>query len=85
MRLFGELMAIVNHERPFDLLNRAIGQQVLIRLKNGTDIRGKVQSFDVHMNIVLENAEEMDDGGNTKIKLNTILLRGGNILFISPA
>ncbi len=78
-------MAMVNHERPFDLLNKSIGQQVLIRLKNGTDIRGKVQSFDVHMNIVLENAEEMDDGGSAKVRLNTILLRGGNILFISPA
>ncbi len=75
----------MNHERPFDLLNKAIGQQVLIRLKNGDDIRGKVQSFDVHMNIVLEGAEELDEGGGTKTKLGVILLRGGNILFISPA
>lgn len=73
-----------NHERPFDLLNKAIGQQVLIRLKNGTDIRGRVQSFDVHMNIVLENAEELEEG-NLKAKLGVILLRGGNILFVSPA
>ena len=70
-------------ERPFDLLNKAIGQQVLIRLKNGTDIRGKVTAFDIHMNIVLDNAEELD-GGNLKAKLGTILLRGGNILFVSP-
>ncbi len=71
-------------ERPFDLLNKAIGQQVMIRLKNGTDIRGKVTSFDAHMNIVLDSAEEVEDG-NLKTKLGTILLRGGNILFISPA
>ncbi|MDE1825081.1 MAG: small nuclear ribonucleoprotein [Candidatus Micrarchaeota archaeon] len=70
-------------ERPFDLLNKAIGQQVLIRLKNGTDIRGKVTAFDIHMNIVLDNAEELE-GGNLKAKLGTILLRGGNILFVSP-
>ena len=74
-----------NHERPFDLLNKAIGQQVLIRLKNGDDIRGRVQSFDVHMNIVLENSEELEEGGGVKAKLGTILLRGGNILFVSPA
>ncbi|MDE1827752.1 MAG: small nuclear ribonucleoprotein [Candidatus Micrarchaeota archaeon] len=71
-------------ERPFDLLNKAIGQQVLIRLKNGTDMRGKVTAFDIHMNIVLDNAEEIEDG-NLKTKLGTILLRGGNILFVSPA
>jgi small nuclear ribonucleoprotein len=70
-------------ERPFDLLNKAIGQQILVRLKNNTEIRGRVTSFDVHMNIVLENAEELEDG-NLKAKLGTILLRGGNILFISP-
>ncbi|MDE1851434.1 MAG: hypothetical protein KGH69_01960 [Candidatus Micrarchaeota archaeon] len=74
----------LTNERPFDLLNKAIGQQVLIRLKNGTDIRGKVVSFDAHMNIVIDTAEELDDG-NLKAKLGTILLRGGNILFISPA
>lgn len=74
----------MTQERPFDLLNKAIGQQVMIRLKNGTDIRGKVVSFDAHMNIVIENAEELDDG-NLKAKIGTILLRGGNILFISPA
>lgn len=77
----GELMT---NERPFDLLNKAIGQQVMIRLKNGTDIRGKVVSFDAHMNIVIESAEELDEG-NLKAKIGTILLRGGNILFISPA
>ncbi|MEM0086672.1 MAG: LSm family protein [Candidatus Micrarchaeaceae archaeon] len=70
-------------ERPFDLLNKSIGQQVLIRLKNNQEIRGKVLSFDVHMNIVLEDAEELE-GGNLKAKLGVILLRGGNILFISP-
>ncbi len=74
----------MTQERPFDLLNKAIGQQVLIRLKNGTDIRGKVTSFDAHMNIVLDSAEELDDG-DLRTKLGTILLRGGNILFISPA
>ena len=71
-------------ERPFDLLNKSISKQVLIRLKNNSEIRGKVTSFDVHMNIVLDGAEEVEDGGSIKSKLGTILLRGGNILFISP-
>lgn len=73
----------MQQERPFDLLNKSIGQQVLIRLKNGTDIRGKVSSFDAHMNMVIESAEEVEEG-STKSKLGTILLRGGNILFVSP-
>ena len=71
-------------ERPFDLLNKAIGGQVLIRLKNGTDIRGKMTAFDIHMNVVLDSAEELGDGV-VKTKVGTILLRGGNILWVSPA
>ena len=56
----------------------------MIKLKNGDDIRGKVVSFDMHMNIVLDNAEQLEEG-NLKAKIGTMLLRGGNILFISPA
>jgi small nuclear ribonucleoprotein len=70
-------------ERPFDLLNKALNKQVLIRLKNGTNIRGRITSFDAHMNTVIEDAEELEDGA-LKTKLGTILLRGGNVLFVSP-
>lgn len=72
-------------ERPFDLLNKSIGQQVLVRLKNNAGIRGKIVAFDAHMNLVMEDSEELNDGGELKVKLGTILLRGGNILFVSPA
>jgi small nuclear ribonucleoprotein len=71
------------NERPFDLLNKVLGQQVLIRLKSNMNIRGRIVSFDAHMNVVIENAEELEDG-ELKIKLGTILLRGGNIIFVSP-
>lgn len=71
-------------ERPFDLLNKALGQQVLVRLKSNIYIRGKIVAFDAHMNLVMEDSEELD-GGETKAKLGAILLRGGNILYVSPA
>lgn len=73
----------MQQERPFDLLNKAIGQQVLVRLKGNTSIRGKIMSFDAHMNVVIEGAEELDSG-ELKAKLGTILLRGGNIIYVSP-
>ena len=73
----------MQQERPFDLLNKSIGKQVLVQLKRSTSIRGKITSFDAHMNIVMEDAEELSNG-ELKAKLGTILLRGGNIIFISP-
>lgn len=80
--IFGEAMTT---DRPFDLLNKAIGKRVLIRIKpHDRNIRGLLTSFDAHMNLVLEDAEELDENGELKVKLGEILLRGGNILFVSP-
>ncbi len=70
-------------ERPFDILRKATGNQVLVRLKGGLSIRGTLSSFDAHMNVVIDNAEELNDG-ELKAKLGTILLRGGNIIYVSP-
>jgi len=69
--------------RPFDMLNDAIGKEVLIILKGSVQIRGTLKAFDVHMNIVLENASQLVDG-ETKTKFGKVMLRGDNVLLISP-
>jgi small nuclear ribonucleoprotein len=71
-------------KRPFDVLNNALGNNVLIRMKSNFEIRGTLSSFDVHMNLVLENAEELHDG-ESKRKLGTALVRGDTIIYVSPA
>ena len=71
-------------KRPFDILNNALNGHVLIRLKGDVEVRGTLASFDVHMNVVVENAEELK-GGELKRKLGTVLLRGDTIVFVSPA
>lgn len=69
--------------RPFDVLNKGIGKEVLVILKGDTSIRGTLQAFDVHMNIVLTNAEQLEKG-ELKTKFGELMIRGDNILFISP-
>ncbi len=69
--------------RPFDSLNSAIGSVVILRLKDGQEVRGTLKAFDVHMNLVLDEAEEVTDK-NTK-RFGTVIVRGDNIIFISPA
>ena len=69
--------------RPLDLLNSAKGKVVLVELKNGHAITGKLIAFDVHINITLESAEEKRDG-ETLRKLGNVFIRGDTIVMISP-
>ncbi len=69
-------------ERPIDDLNNAKGKRVLIKLKRGPEISGILQAMDLHLNMWLENAEQISE--EQKTKLGTILIRGDNILYVSP-
>lgn len=71
-------------ERPLDLLNASKGKEVLIQLKGEKQYVGTLLAFDIHINIVLDNAKEMDDG-NVKKSIGLTFLRGDTIIFISPA
>lgn len=70
--------------RPFDFLNNSIGKDIYVELKEGVEIRGKLVAFDAHMNAVLEDAEELRAGKLVK-KIGKVILRGDNIIFISPS
>ena len=70
--------------RPLDTLNKARDKKVIIELKNGKQIRGTLKAFDIHINIVLDNAKEMDNG-EVKKNIGLTFLRGDTIIFISPA
>ena len=67
----------------FKVLSESIGKVVLIKLKGGKVIRGSLQGFDQHMNLLLENSEELMESGETN-SLGTIVVRGDNVILISP-
>ena len=66
------------------LLDRSLGNQVLVRLRNGRLVRGTLVGFDKHMNVVLNPAEEVLHDGNS-VKLGAVLVRGDNIVMLSPS
>ena len=72
-----------NMSRPLDALNKARNKRVLVELKNGRQYIGNLISFDIHINTVLEEAEERIDG-EVKRKLGTVFVRGDTITIISP-
>lgn len=65
------------------VLDESLGRVVLIKMKGGKVIRGTLQGFDQHMNLLLEEAEELLDEGKSN-KLGTIVVRGDNVVIISP-
>ena len=71
-------------ERPLDMLNSSRGQEILVQLKNEKQIVGKLRAFDIHINVVLDNAKELQ---NNEVKRNIGLtfVRGTEVIFISPA
>jgi len=68
--------------RPLDALNQSKGKRVILSLKSGEEITGVLNAFDLHLNLWLEDAERRNNSKTTK--LGTIVVRGDNILFISP-
>ena len=63
------------------LMNNSKDKIVLLRLRNTKTIQGMLKDFDIHMNLTLENAEDISDEKHEK--LGKILLRGDNILAVS--
>ena len=66
------------------ILEERIGKPVLIKLKNGRSFRGILHGFDQHVNLVLKDAEDVTEPNDVK-KLGMIVLRGDNVVVISPS
>lgn len=70
--------------RPLDALNNSRNKRVIVELKNKTQIIGVLKAFDIHINTVLDDAEERENG-ELKRKIGTVFIRGDTIILISPA
>ena len=74
----------MENSRPLDTLNQARNKRVIVDLKNQKQLIGKLVAFDIHINTVLENAEEHENG-ELKRKLGLTFIRGDTIVIISMA
>jgi len=79
-------------EMTTDILEQNLGKIVLVRLKggkslrgrlNGKSLRGRLKGFDQHLNLVLEETDDTTNIENTR-KLGLIIVRGDNVVLISP-
>ena len=65
------------------IFQESLSKIVLVELKGSRTIRGKLYSYDQHMNLVLEDAEDVSNPENTR-NIGTIIVRGDNVVLVSP-
>lgn len=70
-------------EMTTQILQESLGKTVLVRLKGGKSLRGKLKGFDQHLNLVLEETEDTTESKNIK-RLGVLIVRGDNVIIISP-
>lgn len=47
-----------NIDEPLDMIKYSLNKHVYIKLRNDRELRGKLNAFDQHLNMILENVEE---------------------------
>jgi len=71
----------MNMKRPLDVLGSSLEKKILVKTKFGDSITGVLKAFDSHINVWLEDAKVI---GEKELSLGKVLIRGDNIVYISP-
>jgi small nuclear ribonucleoprotein len=69
--------------KPLTVLSQSVNKNVIVELKGKREYRGVLDGYDPHMNLVLKNAEELVNGQSVR-KLSLTIVRGDNVIYISP-
>ncbi len=67
---------------PLNVLEKTLNKKISLVLKDGRVLEGTLTGFDDYMNMVLEDSEESFN--DERRRLGTIILRGNNVVSISP-
>ncbi|MFQ6106651.1 MAG: LSM domain-containing protein [Thermoplasmata archaeon] len=67
---------------PTKVLENALNREILLVLKDSRVLEGKLVGYDEYMNLVLEDTEETKE--EQVRRLGTVVLRGNNVVTISP-
>ncbi len=70
-------------EMTTESLEQNLSKIVLVRLKGGKSLRGRLKGFDQHLNLVLEETDDISNPESVR-KLGQIIVRGDNVILISP-
>ena len=80
--MYNNLIGGVPLAMPLNVLERNVDKIVMLTLKDGRTLEGKLTGFDEYMNMILEDTEETKDDQVRRV--GTVVLRGNNIVTIVP-
>jgi len=67
---------------PLSLLEKSIDKRVSLLLKDNRILQGMLIGYDDYLNMVLDNTEETAD--DQVKRLGTVIIRGNNVVSITP-
>jgi len=65
-------------ESPLTVLERLVDQRIVLRLKDGRQLEGKLLGTDEHLNLVLDDTRET--AADVSRHLGRVVVRGSNVL-----
>jgi|TARA_B110001454_G_scaffold170758_1_gene161345 small nuclear ribonucleoprotein len=68
-------------KRPLTILQKSTKKNIVVRLKNEVEYKGKMENVDSYMNLIMTDAEELSNGKLVG-KFGRVIVRGNNVLFI---
>jgi small nuclear ribonucleoprotein len=70
--------------KPLEMIHNSIGKRVIVQLRADREYRGVLEGYDhPHLNLILKDAEELQ--AKEKLRdLPQVIVRGDNIIYISP-
>ncbi|MGE4274797.1 MAG: LSM domain-containing protein [Candidatus Methanomethylophilaceae archaeon] len=68
---------------PLALLEKSIDKRITLLLKDNRTLEGKLTGYDDYMNMVLEDTNERTSDDQER-RLGVVVLRGNNVVSISP-
>ena len=63
------------------VLQKSTKKNIIVRLKNEVEYKGKMENVDSYMNLIMTDAEELSNGKPIG-KFGRVIVRGNNVLFI---
>jgi small nuclear ribonucleoprotein len=70
--------------KPLEMIHNNLDKRVIVELRGRKEYRGILEGYDhPHLNLILRNAEEIING-EKKRDVEKVIVRGDNIIYISP-